>query len=204
MNNSLTKNDISVPAPVSRNITLTDNAKYFEKVDNLSYTKKTTFITTIINGQVITSNLKPNNTYYNLFILDGELFDKGYFIIKKENALTKYMGELKFDLHNNEILINVRSYPCLFANINNDYKVATDNQNALFGYIAGIEVLETAYKIYFSATSAIQQNVFNHNESLFGIKSVDAENEFDKIHWSIKKINIKKALNSLNISVAAY
>ncbi len=189
-----------------RNISLKGQAQYIEKIENAQITNKVYEITTINNGSVITSNIIPSTTHYSLFVLENEDYSKGYFLIDKKCSLTKYMDGLrdKYGCVTNNNIGLIKKMPCIFANKNNSYKVATPDQFAFFGYIAGIEEDDTTYKIYFSTTCSIEQNKLNQHEALLGIKSKDATNELDIVHWSIKKVNIKKALKSIGIRVAAY
>lgn len=195
----------STAGPIQVNVGPKGN--YFEHVENLHLTEKHINISTTVNGNTITSNIQPNNDYYNLFVLDAEEFTKGYFIIKRQDALLHLDNDAK-EIHHKgdfESLVGCVLYPCLFTNKNAaDYKKATANQFSYFGYLTKIEETQEGYKFFFSIVSSLHQNIFNDNCAAFNFKSSIGENELDKVHWSIKKKNLVKSIRALGYNVAAY
>lgn len=197
-NRSLTKSE-------PRNITLKDKSKYFEHVENLNLNQNIN-ISTTVNGNLITSNIIPNNEFYNLFVLDGEDFAKCYFIINKKDCL-KYIDKqisALFSLSNSDSLNKCLTYPCLFANKNNEYLKAGNDQLSYFGYLAKIEIGDTNIKFYFSIVSSLPQAIFNDYAQSFNLMESKGDNELDKVHWSIKNINLVKCIRNLGFNVASY
>lgn len=206
MANEIIKKDISVPSTPTTTINVHPKANYFEYVETLNYSGNIYNISTVVNGHRITSNLKPNNDYYNLFVLESEEFDKGYFIINNNDVLLYLDNNIQSNYSKSkpETLDVAISYPCLFTNKNASYKIAGPDQLSYFGYLTNIEKVDNGYKFLFSIVSALPQDIFNNNTDLFGIKDSHGENELDKIHWSIKKINLVQSIRSLGHNVAAY
>lgn len=208
MPNDIIKKDNQLHSPAAPiQVNIGPKANYFEHVDNLNLTEKHINISTTVNGNTITSNIQPNNDYYNLFVLDSEEFAKGYFVINRQDALLHLDNDAK-EIHrkdNFNSLIRCLLYPCLFANKNSvSYKKAADNQLSYFGYLANIEETQEGYKFFFSIVSSLPQNIFNDNCAAFNLKTSIGENELDKVHWSIKKKDIVKSIRSLGFNVAAY
>lgn len=205
-NNIIEKTNIPITNQKSRQITLHDKSKYFEHVDTVNVDTTINF-TTSINGQIITSNIKANNNFYNLFVLDGEDFTKGYFIIKRNEAL-KYLDKESMSLHsliNFDSLKLCKSYPCIFANKNqHKYKTASKDQKLFFGYLADIEKTDEGFKFSFSFVSSLLQQLLNDNTKQFNLRSSKGDNELDIVHWSIKNTNIIEVIRSLGFNVAAY
>lgn len=206
MPNDIIKKDTQLPSAAVQ-VTVGPKANYFEHVENLHLTEKHINISTTVNGNTITSNIQPNNDYYNLFVLDSEEFAKGYFIINRQDALLHLDIDAK-EIHSKgdfNSLIGCLLYPCLFMNKNSvSYKRAADDQLSYFGYLASIEETQEGYKFFFSIVSSLPQNIFNDNCDAFNLKSSIGENELDKIHWSIKKKNLVKSIRALGFNVAAY
>lgn len=197
-NGSLVKNE-------PRNITLNDKSKYFEYVENLNLNQNIN-ISTTVNGNLITSNIIPNNEYYNLFVLDSEDFAKCYFVINKKDCL-KYIDKSiisLFSLANPNSLDKCLTYPCLFANKNNEYLKAGKDQLSYFGYLTKIEISDNSIKFYFSIVSSLPQAIFNDYAQSFNLMESKGENELDKAHWSIKNINLVKCIRNLGFNVASY
>lgn len=197
-NGSLIKNE-------PRNITLNDKSKYFEYIENLNLNQNIN-ISTTVNGNLITSNVIPNNEFYNLFVLDSEDFAKCYFVINKKDCL-KYIDKSiisLFSLTNPNSLDKCLTYPCLFANKNNEYLKAGKDQLSYFGYLTKIEISDNSIKFYFSIVSSLPQAIFNDYAQSFNLMESKGENELDKVHWSIKNINLVKCIRNLGFNVASY
>lgn len=197
-NGSLVKNE-------PRNITLNDKSKYFEYIENLNLNQNIN-ISTTVNGNLITSNIIPNNEFYNLFVLDSEDFAKCYFVINKKDCL-KYIDKSiisLFSLTNPNSLDKCLTYPCLFANKNNEYLKAGKDQLSYFGYLTKIEISDNSIKFYFSIVSSLPQAIFNDYAQSFNLMESKGENELDKVHWSIKNINLVKCIRNLGFNVASY
>ena len=96
MPNDIIKKDNQLHSPAAPiQVNIGPKANYFERVDNLNLTEKHINISTTVNGNTITSNIQPNNDYYNLFVLDSEEFAKGYFVINRQDALLHLDNDAK-------------------------------------------------------------------------------------------------------------
>lgn len=207
MKNEIIKNNSNVPsASTPREITVGNKSTYIENLNELHYTEKTYNISTTVNGNIITSNIHPDNSRYNLFVLEGEEFAKGYFIIPREKCLLHLDKEIEseYSLVESISLLKCLEYPCLFVNRNETYKTAGNNQIAYFGYLAEISMTTDGCKFIFSIVCSLPQIIFNRYTSDFNLKKSRGENELDCIHWSIKKKNLIKAVKKLGYNVAAY
>ncbi len=206
MSNEIVKKVDQPLAKIEQRTINLQKSNYFEYINTLNLEQRIINISTTINGNIITSNVKANNGFYNLFVLDSEDFAKGYFLLQKEACLKYIDKSIKhnYSLEDEETIKECLKYPCLFANKNDTYKRAKNDQLSYFGYLAGIEFTDEACKFRFSIVSSLPQNIFNDNAKLFNMKESKGENELDNIHWSIKNINLVETIRKLGFNVAAY
>ena len=134
-----------------------------------------------------------NRDYYNLFVwgADLEIEHLTPFKVASDRALTEFMDsdvkEMFSTLKDDLTVQKVISFPCLFANENRHGGWADTDQAIGFGYIKQIKVRRMIYPhvIYRLPQQRINEAIFELD--LYGSPSY---NEFNRSHWSIKKIDL--------------
>ena len=137
-----------------------------------------------------------NRDYYNLFVWGADLDIEHLtpFKVTSDRALTEFMDaavkEMFSTLADDLIVQKVLSLPCLFANENRYAGRAEANQTVGFGYIKQIKVRRTGVMIYPHVMCRLPQQKIN--EALFELDLYGhpSYNEFNRSHWSIKKIDL--------------
>lgn len=170
----------------------------------------------VSNGTIATPTFIQktiNMEYFNLFVILGEQYDKSYFIVDIKRALTITEGTAK-SIHDKlasfseEAKAEIMSYPCIFANENYRYSPPeippSEPQMAQYGFITKIQQLHNGdLKIYFQSLAmySIPQDLLNTMISELDLQGNEKVNELDRIHWSIKNVNIVEELNLKGISL---
>jgi len=142
--------------------------------------------------------------HYNLFVLENEEYESGYFSIPRDVSICKYMH--KEDIEFFHLLSDVKrqdifNMPCIFAKRNMDFRTTDENHPALLGRISNITVQRNNLKISFIGYQPIKQQILNENPGIFGLATSSLRTELDEEHWSIKRINLVQAIESLGIKV---
>ena len=137
-----------------------------------------------------------NRDYYNLFVwgADLEIEHLAPFKVDSDRALTEFMDsnikEMFSTLEDASTVQKVLSFPCLFANENRRSGRADADQTVGFGYIKQIKVRRNGVMIYPHVIYRLPQQRIN--EALFelDLHGNSSYNEFNRSHWSIKKIDL--------------
>ena len=137
-----------------------------------------------------------NSDYYNLFVwgADLEIEHLTPFKVASDRALTEFMDsdvkEIFSTLKDDSTVQKVISFPCLFANENRHGGWADTDQSVGFGYIKQIKVRRNGVMIYPHVIYRLPQQRIN--EALFELDLYgdSSYNEFNRSHWSIKKIDL--------------
>ena len=144
-------------------------------------------------------------THYNFFVsYEIALSESAPFTIEASRALTEYMdADLKteFSTLTPEALNKIKTFPCLFANENTAYGHTDEEQNLGYGYIRQLKVRRDGIKIYPQIEYLLPQQRLN--EALFelDIRGSSSFNEFNRMHWSIKKIDLIAELQELGFQL---
>ena len=147
---------------------------------------------------------RMDTTFYNLFVITSESVDSSNgFSIPKEQALQDtdedivsaltMLGELE--------LTAIRSYPTIVATKNHGYGTTNSWHRASYGFLNDIVVRDNTILFCFSKLNDIPQQVLISNASNLCIGKASAFNEFDRPHWSVKRLNIIEALRSVGVII---
>lgn len=140
------------------------------------------------------ANRDFNRQYYNLFV-GGELDieHSSPFKIDTDRALEHTRDELRVKysaLSDAKIVRELQTLPCIFANENNHYGYADEDQTAGFGYIRQIKPRRKQIQIFPKVIYRLPQQRLN--EALFelDLNGSSSFNEFNRSHWSIKQVDL--------------
>lgn len=137
-----------------------------------------------------------NRDYYNLFVwgADLDIEHLAPFKVTSDRALTEFMDaavkEMFSTLADDLIVQTVLSLPCLFANENKYAGRAEAHQTVGFGYIKQIKVRRTGVMIYPHVMYRLPQQKINEASFELDLYGHSSYNEFNRSHWSIKKIDL--------------
>lgn len=198
--------DIESGTPVSSVQQTGEKNVYAAHVANMNILVQTGMVV----PQVLTQHTQPSvvtadRTHYNLFVTFGADFSKSKpFIIKADRALTEYMDDdlkREYATLSSDIIDKIKLFPCIFANENTNYGHTDEDQTLGYGFIKQIKVRSKGIKIYPQVQYLLSQQRLN--EALFelDIRGSSTFNEFNRMHWSIKKIDLIAELQELGFQI---
>ncbi|MEG1502355.1 MAG: hypothetical protein RR370_03090 [Synergistaceae bacterium] len=179
---------------------------YANHVDNMNVTIQTA----VVAPQLLTQKpqqtaMSVNRTHYNLFVTYGVDFSQSApFTMDAKRALTEYTDDdlkSRYATLSDDMIEELKSFPCIFANENTNYGHTDEEQTLAYGYIRQIKVRRDGIKIYPHIVYLLSQQRLN--EALFDldIRGSSAFNEFNRMHWSIKKIDLISELEELGFQI---
>lgn len=148
-----------------------------------------------------------NKDHYNLFVIEDNLpclFTPTDFHISKELALTKYISEAdrkEFSGLDSQAVGNIMRFPSIFAKINTIPGQSDKQQNASYGRVFGLTLLESSIKVDIILTKTVPQILLNKIAPELGVLNRPNYNEFDIPHWTIKPVNLINVLRKHGLSV---
>ena len=160
------------------------------------------------NGGVYNAGSAISNAYYNLFVVGGEPFNEGHFLIEKDRALTTAEGiapeiSAEFAALTPEAIARIKTFPSLIAGENRQYGRTDTDHLAFFGMVTDIRIQENGIKIYFQKFCSLPQQRLNETMRELAIHGKPSYNELNRTHWAIKKVNLIEELKAAGISVLA-
>ncbi|HRU98862.1 MAG TPA: hypothetical protein P5092_15690 [Ruminococcus sp.] len=148
-----------------------------------------------------------DRTHYNLFVtygVDWTKPDAANFKIEPDRVPTGYMEDsvkAEFSTLSDEAIARIKRFPSIFANENNAFGHTDEDQILAFGFVKQIKVRRNGVMIYPDIKCYLPQQRLN--EALFelDISGTDSFNEFNRMHWSIKKIDLIAELRELGFTL---
>jgi len=145
--------------------------------------------------------------FYNFFVVgnDFDITTDNPFRVRCDRVLKEYMDEnLKsmFLPLSDEIKIeHIKRLPCIFANENRRDGSTDEEQILSFGYVRDIQLRREGIKIYPHVIYRLSQQRLN--EALFDLDlwGNDKCNEFNRMHWSIKKVDLIAELQEMGFQI---
>ena len=152
------------------------------------------------------ASVNLNMDYYNLFVLGGETYCGGHFTVPKDRALTESTSQdvkAQFAALSEDAILQIKTFPSLFASENHRYGKTDDTHQAYFGLVTDVRIQDNGIKIHFRPLSTIPQQRLNEIAYKIAIQSASSTNELNRTHWAIKKVNLIEELKAAGISVLA-
>lgn len=148
-----------------------------------------------------------DRSHYNLFVTSGVDWlkpDEAVFKVEHDRVLSEYMEnsiKAEFSTLSDEATARIRLFPSIFANENNAFGHTDENQILAFGFVKQLKVRRNGVMIYPDVRCYLPQQRLN--EALFelDISGTDSFNEFNRMHWSIKKIDLIDELQELGFNL---
>ena len=204
----ITPSELSIASDTPANIVQQTGEKnvFANHVDNMHITIQTA----TVQPQLLTQKPQPtaltvDRTHYNLLVTSGADFSHSTpFTVKTTRALTEYMGDdlkEKFSTLSDDVIDEIKAFPCIFANENLNFGHTDEEQALGYGYIRQIKIRKDGIKIYPQIVYLLPQQRLN--EALFDLDIYGGStfNEFNRMHWSIKKINLIAELQALGFQI---
>lgn len=146
-----------------------------------------------------------SKTQYNLFVMNDENFSGETFSIPKKSALihpyTDQITAEQFWSLNNRCINDLRSFPCIFARRNPEFKHCDSGFPAYIGRITEISVQTDVIQFGFKKFQHLYQTLLNENTEDFSLLQAPLRNELDVEHWAIKSCNLIQTLENLGIVI---
>ena len=161
-----------------------------------------------------TQKYQLDSSHYSLFVINGETFDKPYFIIDLDRVLTVRFGTAQ-KIHerlaalSDDAVEEIKTYPAIFATENFRYNpelALPGTQIAYYGIVLDVQVMQNRkVKIFYRTIPfcGIPQELLNQMIVELDIQGSAKLNEFDKTHWSIKNVNLIEEMRLKGINLFA-
>jgi len=152
----------------------------------------------IINQGASSKQRTINASCCNIFVLKGRNFKGNCFSILRSRVHVEV-----FDA------VEVTSYPSLFVTANDEYNLCTDaDQQFYYGFINEVEdePQTGSVKIYFDlrSTEPLYQRDLNPIANRLGITPINGRDVLGETGWTIRSINIVKALTDEGVDMTSY
>lgn len=148
-----------------------------------------------------------DRTHYNLFVtygIDWRNPNENSFKVDADRVLNSYMEDsvkAEFSTLSDVAIARIKLFPSIFANENNAFGHTDEEQILAFGFVKQIKVRRNGVMIYPDIRCYLPQQRLN--EALFelDISGTDSFNEFNRMHWSIKRIDLIAELQELGFNL---
>lgn len=148
-----------------------------------------------------------NPEYYNLIVVaDGDLDNgnSGHFLVDKRRAITESTSQELKDAYaalTPQAIAGVKTFPAIIATENHDYGKTDDQHQAGYGIITDVKVQDNGIKVYYQILNWIPQQRLNELARELGLGSATSFNELNRMHWTIKRINMVEVLREAGIRI---
>ncbi len=185
-----------------------DNNTLIAHADNVKNEYKSTIL---INNpmpgmqQSSVMQVSLNLDYYNLIVVAGDILDGTcHVMVDKERAITESTSDelkKKYAALTPEAITEIKTFPTIIATENHSYGKTDDEHCAHYGIITDIKVQDNGIKIYYQFLNQVPQERLNALLFELGLQGNTNFNELNRMHWSIKRINLVEVLRENGIQV---
>ncbi|NLD19271.1 MAG: hypothetical protein GX663_03355 [Clostridiales bacterium] len=178
---------------------------YAAHVDTMNVTVQGSIVPQLLTQKPQPTAMTINRTHYNLFVTYGADFSQSTpFTVDAKRALTENTDDdikAEYATLSPDVIEKIKTFPCIFANENAAYGHTDEEQTLGYGYIRQIKIRRDGIKIYPHIMYLLPQQRLN--EALFDldISGDSSFNEFNRMHWSIKKIDLIAELQELGFQI---
>jgi len=141
-------------------------------------------------------------------VIGGEEFDKPYFKVPRDRALTHLMSEetmARFAPMTQENKDEIKTMPSLFMAENRNYGKADDDQMVIYGFVSDLKIYDNDVKIYYCGYKIdIPQQRLNECLEELGLVGDNRFNELNRTHWSIKRCDLIQELLEAGVQVPVF
>ena len=152
--------------------------------------------------------VRVNREYYNIFVIGGEEFDKPYFKVPRDRALTHLMSKETMDRFaemTQENKEEIKTMPSLFMAENRNYGKADDDQMVIYGFVSDLKIYDNDVKVYYCGYKIdIPQQRLNECLEELGLVGDNRFNELNRTHWSIKRCDLIQELLEAGVQIPVF
>ena len=149
-----------------------------------------------------------NREYYNIFVIGTEEYDKPYFKVPRDRALSECMSKEtkeKFSGMTKEDKQQIIMMPSLFMAENHQYGNADDGQKVIYGFVSDYKIYENDVKVFWCGyrldIPQIRLNELLEELQLIGDNRF---NEMNRTHWAIKRCDLIQELQEAGIEIPVF
>ena len=152
----------------------------------------------VINQGAATKHRTVDASCCNIFVLNGKNFKGNCFSILKSKVYVEDFNA-----------VEITSYPSLFVTANDEYIRCIDtDQRFFYGFVNEVEdePQTNSIKIYYDlrSTQPLYQNDLNTAAKKLGITPIDGKDVLGETGWTIRSMDIKKAIENEGIDLTTY
>ena len=152
--------------------------------------------------------VRVNREYYNIFVIGGEEFDKPYFKVPRDRALTHLMSKETMDRFaemTQENKEEIKTMPSLFMAENRNYGKADDDQMVIYGFVSDLKIYDNDVKVYYCGYKIdIPQQRLNECLEELGLVGDNRFNELNRTHWSIQRCDLIQELLEAGVQIPVF
>ena len=178
---------------------------YINQTDHVNIVLQPAYAPKILQQINQQSPITFNSTYYSIIVSTWlDLSNDTHFVFARERALTEYMDDnlkKEFSSLSDEAIEKIKTFPALFANEKTYYGHTSEDQTLAFGYIQKFKVRKDGIKIYPHFIYLIPQQRLNVSLMDLVLDGDNRFNEFNRTHWSIKKVDLASELQELRFQI---
>lgn len=145
-----------------------------------------------------------NQDKFNVFVLENEDFKNGVFNLSNSKCLKKHISKenlKRYGKGDPVAFAELKTFPCIFATRNLEYKNTSEYHVALLGRLAEITPQRGHIKFSFNVCKEVNQNRLNRNMRYLGMFERDARNELDDEGWSVKDGCLLNKLRTIGVEL---
>ena len=137
-----------------------------------------------------------DHRYYNLFVVEKQPFT-GTLAIPKKLALTESISPEvwkvfgKFGDKEREAICKL---PSIFATRNRNGRSTAEDHTAMYGFVKSMSIQGELLVVKYSMNREVVQQELNKIEKALQLEYAPDTNELDRVHWTIKEVNLRKII----------
>lgn len=137
-----------------------------------------------------------NFKYYNLFVVEKQPFT-GTLAIPKRVALKESITpavKTFFGDFGKEEIEEICKMPSIIATRNHNGRSTGDDHYAMYGFVKKFSIQGELLIVDYSMNYQLQQQQLNLIEDALQLEYAPDTNELDRVHWTIKEVNLRKVI----------
>ena len=158
------------------------------------------------NGLLQGDSWQPSREYYTLIVSGSDEYIEtaiatGSLLIDKDRVLEYSTDETKakFERLTDEDIEQIKTFPSIIASENHYYGRTDDDHQAFFGRITDIGFEDNGIRLYLQTIYQIPQQRLNGMQRELALSYSSSFNEFNRSHWSIKRVNLLDVLTAAGL-----
>ena len=137
-----------------------------------------------------------NFRYYNLFVVEKQGFTGTLAIPKKLALKESIKPEVwnRFGKFGKAEIEEICKLPTIIATKNHNGRSTDEDHVAMYGFVKSFSIQGELLVVKYSMNYQIMQQQLNLVEEALQLESAPDTNELDRVHWTIKEVNLRKVI----------